>query len=100
RAVAASGVLAPECVEDGGLQPREAEREPVLVPVRARQRISRRVPTPRGALDAGTAGVAEAEQAGDLVERLAGRVVGRAAEDLGIDRPPAEVKARVAARDD
>ena len=82
-------ILAPEGVEDGRLQPREAEGEPIVVEERPREGERRAVPAPGRPLDLGAAGIAQAEQAGDLVERLARRVVDRAAEELDVDRPAA-----------
>lgn len=54
---------------------------------------------PRAALDAGAAGVAESQQAGDLIEGLARGIIDRAAQEVSLDRAPAVIQARVASRD-
>ena len=66
-------------VDDGGLQPRERQVESVAEH-RTGEGDRRRVTARRGLLDRRTARVAEAEETGDLVERLPRGVVDRLAE--------------------
>ncbi len=58
------------------------------------------MPRGRRALNRRAAGKGQAQQAGDLVERLAGGVVDRAAQQLEVQRPAAVIQARVPAADD
>src|SRR5262249_8440522 len=65
------------------LQPGEAEVEALVVQQRPRQAHGGGVAPGRLALDGGSAGEAQAEQGGGLVERLPGGVVEGGAEQLG-----------------
>ena len=67
---------------------------------RSRKSEGCRVAADGRSLDLRAAGIPEAEQAGDLVEGLAGRVVRRATEQLVLERALATVKAGMPAGDD
>jgi len=54
-------VLAAEGVEDGRLEAREAEIEPIVVQEGARQGVGRRIASTRGPLDLGTTRITQAE---------------------------------------
>src|SRR5207245_8157103 len=82
------------------LETAEAEVEARALDARARQADRLRVSLLREPLDRGAARVAEPEQLGDLVERLADGVVPRAAEAAVVARAARQVEAGVAARDD
>jgi hypothetical protein len=89
-------------VEKRGLQPAEREIETALARLVAaepyqRQVVGPVVPAAGQGVDLGAAGVAEAEDRGGLVERLADRVVDRRAEALEPERIAHEEEARVAA---
>ena len=80
------GVLA-DALHDRGLEP--GEREVVaVVEHRARERDRVRVALAREPVDDGSAGIAEPEEARDLVERLARRVVDGLAEHPVVRRDP------------
>src|SRR5436305_1591774 len=83
------GPLARQRVQHRRLEPAEAEVETLLVQERARQADGLRVAGRRLALDRRAAGEAEAEQGRHLVERLAGGVVERRAEQPKVERAAA-----------
>ena len=93
-------VLTADGVQDRRLQPAEAEVESLLVQEGAREAERRGIAGGGLALDRRPAGEAQPEQGGHLVERLAGGVVERAAEDAEVERRGAVEQDRVPAADD
>ena len=88
-------------VPHGRLEAAEAEVEPRrVVEQRAREAVALRIAVAGGPFDRRPAGIRQAEQAGDFVERFAGRVVDRAAQRREIGRAFAAVQVRVPAADD
>src|SRR5206468_2292542 len=93
-------VLAEGSVKHRGLQAAEAEVEVALFHQRAREAMRARVAGHRLAVDCWAAGESEAQKLRDLVERLAGRVVARRAEQFQIQRVAAAEERGVSAADD
>ena len=85
-------------IAHGRLQAAEAEVEPVgVVQQRPRKAVFGWVAAAGRSFDRRPAGIRQAEQAGDFVERLAGRIVDRAAQRREIGRAGAAIEVRMAA---
>src|SRR6185437_15811417 len=91
------GATAEGRIPHGRLQAAEAEFEPLFfVDERARERKRPGIALLRRLLNRRAAGIRQGEQAGHLIERLAGGVVDRAPEKLEIQRPAATIETGVA----
>ena len=100
RALASRLAVFGHVLRDRGLEPAEAELERArAADVRPRQRDRARIAFGREPIDARATRIAEAEQLRDLVERLAGRVVARAAEHAVIAEPGHQHELAVPTRD-
>src|SRR5690606_8710341 len=95
----ATRVLAFDVIEDGGLDPREAEIEGVGFEERAGKAYRVAPPSHGRAGDRRPAGIAETEDRGGLVERFSDRIVERVSKELVRGEALAPIKRGVAARD-
>ncbi len=93
-------ILTVRRVQNGRLDAAEAELEPILVEERPRKVVGARIAVGRLAFDRRTAGETEAKEGRHLVERLAGRVVAGAAEQVESEGRAAMEQRRVTAADD
>ena len=100
RRRAARSILPLHGVQHGRLQPAEAEVEPAGFEQRARKPERLRIAAARPRARRPGRRETEAEDGRDLVERLAGRVVERRAEQLEVERRTAVEQDGVAAADD
>jgi hypothetical protein len=87
-------------VQHGGLQPAEAEIEPVFADERPREIECGRVAAARELLDRRSPRIRQPEHLGDLVERFADGVVDRGADQPQLDGSFAVVQVRVSPADD